>query len=358
MQKNVITIFVLFLSLIFLLPACGSEEEKSTVPIVRPVKTIVVGGFTSGTLSFPGRVDAGEKALMSFRVPGRIIELPIKEGEKVSKNQLLAKLDPQDYQIAVSEAEAQYKKTVADFKRYQTLYEKDAVPLADLDLKRSERDVSKAKLDEAKRNLRYTFLRAPFTGRIGKRYVENFMDIQAQQDILDLNNVENIEVIFDVPEDLIRRKDEFERIDAFAVFEGKTKKEYPLTVKEVSNRADPATQTFKVTLLMPQPKEFQLLPGMTAEVLVKTKGKKMDAAEQEFVVPSIAVLTDADGSTYVWVVQSDSMIVNKKNVVVGELTGSDKIVVKSGLENGSRIVTAGVNNLQEGIQVRLWKDQE
>ena len=358
MRKSLFANFVMFLALIFLLQSCGEQEEISNAPIVRPVKTVVVGGFSSGTLSFPGRVDAGQKALISFRVPGRIIELPIKEGEKVKKNQLLAKLDPQDYQIAVSEAEAQYKKTVADFKRYQTLYEKDAVPLADLDLKRSERDVSKARLDEAKKNLRYTYLKAPFTGRIGKRYVENFMDIQAQQDILDLNNVENIEVIVDVPEDLVRRADQFERIDAYAKFVGKTENEYPLTVKEVSNRADPATQTFKVTLLMPQPKEFQLLPGMTAEVLVKTKGKKMDAEEQEYVVPSIAVLTGADGSTYVWVVQSDSMVVHKQKIVVGELTGSDKIVVKSGLENGSRIVTAGVNNLQEGIQVRLWKDQE
>ena len=64
---------------------------------------------------------------MSFRVSGRIIELPIKEGEEIRKGQLIARLDPKDYQIAVNQARAEFNKAEADLKRYQKLYEKEAV---------------------------------------------------------------------------------------------------------------------------------------------------------------------------------------------------------------------------------------
>ena len=60
---------------------CG-EEQADAPPVVKPVKTITVSGFGEGEITFPAQVEAGEKVLMSFRVSGRIIELPVKEGEE------------------------------------------------------------------------------------------------------------------------------------------------------------------------------------------------------------------------------------------------------------------------------------
>jgi len=171
---------------------CGQEVEQSAPSVVRPVKTMVIGGSLAGRLSFPGRVQGARRVELSFRVRGRLAELPILEGQNVNEGDLIGRLDPTDYQIAVQEAQATYIRAAADFERYQRLYEKDAVPLSDLDRFRAQRDVAKARLDQAQTNLRYTSLRAPFGGRLGEKYVENFEDVRANQPIVSLHDIRHI----------------------------------------------------------------------------------------------------------------------------------------------------------------------
>jgi RND family efflux transporter MFP subunit len=343
---------------VLILGACGKKEEAEPAPVVQPVKVLNVGGVESGNLIFPGTVDAGEKAALSFRVKGRLIELPIVEGQDVKKNQLIAQLDPRDYRIAVEEAQAQYQKAEADYRRYQTLYEKDAVPVADFDYKRSQRDVTKARLDEAKRDLGYTYLRAPFTGTIGSRYVENFMDVQPNEIIVDLNDLTNVEIRIDVPENIIKHVQEGMSADLSAMFESLPDKKYPLEVKEVGKRADSATQTFKVTLVMPQPKEISLLPGMTAQVEAVIKQKDASGnLESDVVVPAIAVVGEGDGKSYVWVVKEPEMTVHRKEVKLGEMVGTDNVHIRKGVMIGEKIVVAGMMKLHDGMQVRIWEEK-
>ena len=138
---------VLILAAVAVAAGCGNKKAEEPAPVIRPVKTITVGGVASGEFLLPAIVEAGEKALLSFRVSGRLIELPVEEGQTVEKGDLIGRLDPVDFQIAVSEAEAVFSKAESDYKRYQQLYEKNAVPLAELEVRRSQRDVTKAKLD-------------------------------------------------------------------------------------------------------------------------------------------------------------------------------------------------------------------
>jgi multidrug efflux pump subunit AcrA (membrane-fusion protein) len=127
-MKSIHNIYLSFFILLaaILIIGCG-EEEKETTQVVKPVKTVTVSGFGEGEITFPATVEAGEKLLMSFRIPGRIVQLPVKEGEEVNRGQLIARLDPKDYQIAINEARAEFNKAEADLKRYQKLYERDAV---------------------------------------------------------------------------------------------------------------------------------------------------------------------------------------------------------------------------------------
>ena len=337
---------------------CGGKADIDTEPVVRPVKTIVAGGFMTGEFRFPATVDAGEKALMSFRVSGRLIELPVKEGQTVKKGDLLARLDPTDFVIALDEAKARYSRAQSDFVRYQRLYERNAVPLSDLELRRSMRDVSKAKMDEAEKNLGYTRLTAPFDGQIGRRYVENFMDVTAQQEIVDVNDVTNVEIVINVAENFIKQISAGYRADAFGVFEVAPGQRFPLTLKEISNRADPQTQTFKVTYLMAQPQGFTLLPGMTATAVV-TISQTGDVIEPETIsVPAIAVMGDERGAGFVWIVAEGDMTVHKRTVTIGAMSGSDEVTVLEGLAGGETIVVAGMSKLQEGMKVYIWKPED
>jgi RND family efflux transporter MFP subunit len=360
-KRGLIGLALLLVVPLIHMSGCGKKEEAEPAEVVRPVKTAVVQGFALGEQTFPGRVDAGSKLLMSFRVPGRIVELPVKKGQAVDKGQLIARLDPADYRIAVEEAKATYQRAEADFQRFKRLYESDAVPLADLDQRRSERDVAKAKLDEAEKNLGYTDLRAPFAGMIGNRYVENHMDVQAQEEIVDLNDTTSVEVKIDLPENLVAMIKQFDKeldVAVYAEFDAAPGQRFKLEQKEIAARADPETQTFQVVFTMPQPGDISLLPGMTALVRLVATVKPGARIDMPILVPAIAVKTSPDGDKVVWVVNTDDMTVHTRKVTVGSMRGTGDIEVVDGLQGGEHVVVAGLAHLREGMKVRFWEEQE
>lgn len=343
---------------VLLIAGCGKKQVEEAAPVVRPVKTITVGGVASGEFIFPATVEAGEKALMSFRVSGRLIELNVEDGQTVKEGDLIGRLDPINFEIAVNEATALFTKSESDHRRYQQLYEKNAVPLSELELRQSQRDVSKARLDEAKQNLMYTYLRAPFEGQVGRRYVENHMDVRAQDPIVDVNDVRNVEIIINVSENLIKGIRRGAVAESFALFEAAPGVEFPLTIKEAANRADPETQTFRVTFLMPQPDGVNLLPGMTAEVKVLVKEIEENIELETISIPAIAVMGDENGADYVMVVDEESLTVSKRIVTIGRMAGSTDILVLNGLEGGEIIAVAGLPKLRDGMKVRIWDEQD
>ena len=230
---------------------CGEKPQRETPEVVRPVKTLVVGSGLTGGLNFPGTVRGSERGELSFQVSGPLVELPVDEGDRVSRGTLLARIDPTDYNLAIAEAQATYDQSVSDYRRYQRLYEKEAVPLADVELKRAVRDVSAAKLEQARNNLGYTYLRAPFSGRIGRKYIENFEDVRAKEPVLTLHRIDTVEVTIDVPESLVTRfRGDPTQALAFATFETHPDHALPLTLKEISAEADAATQTYQAAFTM------------------------------------------------------------------------------------------------------------
>lgn len=341
--------------------ACGKKEAPEAAPIVRPVKTVAVQGFQPGAYVFPATIDAGRKLIVSFRVPGRIVELPVRKGEAVREGALIARLDAGDYEIAVQEAQATYQKAEADYQRYKTLYEKNAVPLADLDQRRAERDVGKARLDDARKNLGYTELRAPFAGMIGNRYVENFMDVSAQQEIVDLNDTTSVEVRIDASETVVSPLKQFAEQLALrftAEFDAAPGKEYPLTLKEIAARADPQTQTFQAIFSMPQPDDITLLPGMTGRMRITVSLKPGATIDVSQTIPAIAVDSRPSGEKIVWVVDPETMVVHQREVQLGEISGTGDVIILAGLSAGERVVTAGLGQLRDGMAVRYWEQQE
>jgi multidrug efflux system membrane fusion protein len=332
---------------------CGGGEEQEAAPVIRPVKTLVVGSTFSGERTFPGIVQASQRVNLSFRVSGSLIELPVDEGMPVKKGQLLGRIDPRDFQIVLDEARASFKKAESDYKRYQKLYEREAVPLADLELSRAQRDVAQARMDEAQANLDYTYLRAPFAGRVGDRLVENFEEITAKQIVVTLHDASTVEIVIDVPEQIMAnyRRSNL-TIGSSASFDAMPEKKYPLEFREASTTADPKTSTYKVTLMMPQPEEIEVLPGMTANVIATATLKETATTETRFVVPAGAVATADDGSMFVWVVDPQSNEVHARKIDVGSVAGQGGIVIEDGINTGDRIVVAGVSHLREGEEIR------
>ena len=330
---------------------CGGKVTEEAPPVVRPVTTMTVGGSMAGRLSFPGTVQASQRVNLSFRVSGPLIQFPVNEGQEVQKGQLLARIDPRDYRIALDESQAAFQKAEADYNRYQRLYEKEAVPLADLDYYRAQRDVAKSRLDVAEAELSDTYLKAPYSGRIGEKFVENYEEVRVLQAVLSLHDVTRIEIVVDIPEYLMANMRGGKLAQIEAAFDSAPDKKFPVEIFEASAQADSRTQTFRVTLTMPQPEEIRILPGMTALVFVHVREDMDDEEMEQFIIPARAVYAGDDGTAYVWVIDDD-MRVHAREVEAGQVTGEGDIRIHDGLSAGEMIAVTGVTQLREGMQVR------
>ena len=195
---------------------------------------------------------------------------------------------------------------------------------------------------------------APFSGRVASRLVENFQDVQAKQAIVRLQDIEQLEVVVDIPENrAIRIRDEGRQAaKVHAVFEAAPDREFPLTIKEFSTEANPETQTFEVVLAMPQPEGLLLLPGMTAMVWAESTEAGQGGAADTFAIPATALYADDTGKPHVWVVDTQSNTVAKRAVETGELGGTASIRVTSGLRAGEMIAVSAVSRLREGMEIR------
>ena len=331
------------------LSGCGRKEVVERAPVARAVKVVTVGGDSAQSRTFPGRVEASDQVDLSFRVGGPLIEFPVLEGDFVGKGQLAARIDPRDYRIRLDAARAEVERTDADFRRYSVLYEKDAVSKAQLDQALAARDVARSQEEDAAANLDDTYLRVPFSGRIAETFVENFQDVKAKEPILSLINVSQVEIVVDVPENLVARFKEIQRDSRFAArFDAAPGREFETRVSEVATQADPRTQSFRVTFTLPQPEGVNVLPGMTATV---TRNPP-PGESVEIVVPAIAIFADAAGSPHVWIVDRDNGTVERRSVRTGDLSETDSIVVLEGLVPGEDIAVSAVSQIRDGMTVR------
>lgn len=352
---------VLTVSMIATLYACGGPQEEQPPPPVRPVKLFTVEGTEGAALRrFPGAISASQRAELSFRVNGVLQEIPVKEGDKVTKGQVLAKLDPTDYKIRVSDRQATFDKVSKNFDRAKELIQDGTISQSDYDQVEANFRTSQAALKLAKQELAYTELKAPFAGSIGRRDVDNFEEIQSKQAIFQVQNVDQLDVAIDLSENLVRslrrseqagsvsESDASRVVDAYASFEGKEGDKFPLNVKEVSTKADAQTQTFRVTFTMPQPKDFAVLPGMTANVFLDLS--RVISADTAKWVPISAVVADSGLDAKVWILDDKTMTVSAHPVKIGRMS-SGNIEVSSGLVGGEEIVSVGAAYLAEGMQV-------
>jgi len=339
----------------FVLAGCGKEEAPVESKAPRPVKTIVLadsGG--SAVRQYPGRVRAASRADLSFEVAGKLLELPVKEGQVIEKGELVARLDDRDLSSDLKSAKAESDNAAANFARGAKLVKDGFISKTDFDKLSSQRDVTAAALTRAEKAVEDTRLLAPFSGRVASRLVENFQDVQAKQPIVRLQDIEQLEIVVDIPENrAIRiREDGRETAKVHAIFEAAPGREFPLTIKEFSTEANPETQTFEVVLSMPQPEGLLLLPGMTAMVWAESSEAGEDASTNTFVLPAAALFADETGKSHVWVVDTQNNTVQRRAVQTGKLSGTAEIGVTGGLKAGEMVAVSAVSRLREGMEIQ------
>lgn len=342
----------------------GSETETARPePAVRPVRAVQVQPRSGAEARvFPGKTAASTEVDLAFRVANQIIELPVKVGQFVEKGDLIARLDPTDfqtrtrgYQAQLEGARASLNEARLSYDRYKALYAEGNAPKASYDQAEAMLETARAKVEsieqqlrQARMNLGYTRLTAPFDGYIAARYVDNFQNVAAGHPVVKLQKIDDLEVTIGLPDDMITLRDRITRVSvSLEAYPGRV---FPAGIKEIATDSNSRTGTFPVTVSLERSGEVELLPGMAADVKVEfdTNGEGGG-----FLVPDTAVFSD-DGSSWIWVFDPQTSTVSRRQVEMAAVTDHGTVLT-SGLKEGDVVITAGVHYLSEGRRVRLLK---
>ena len=349
-----VTCLPVMLAGLFLLAGCEKKKGEAPPP-VRPVKTmLLVDEAATIGKEYPAEIRPDKWAYISFQVSGKLIELPIKRGDRVTKGQLLAKLDPRDFQNELDASRARLDQAQAYRDRIAEAVKTGAVAEQDLTDAEAQLDVAKANVRIKTKTLDDSEVRAPFAGVVAERYVENFQEVAAKQHIFNLQYIERLEVVINVPEQDVLTAERGNPGRFAATFDKIPDRKYDLEIKEFSTQADETTQTYKLRLVMLAPEDALVLPGMTATVI----WHRPAAAANLFIVPASAVLSKQKDKPLVWVIDTKSMTVSAREVQIGQVVEKDKIEITGGLKAGETIAASAVHHLREGMKVRKMNGKE
>ncbi|MFO0700939.1 MAG: efflux RND transporter periplasmic adaptor subunit [Nitrospira sp.] len=339
---------------------CNHQDEQPQ-QIVRPVKVSRIADHADSVMSFAGDVQARYETILSFRVAGKLLTRHVDVGDRVRKGQLLARLDQNDYRLALQDLQAQLTSAVTnrdflrdDVTRYRELLAQNVTSTPEFDRHQTAYTTAReraaaldAQLGHALNQLAYTELSADRDGVVTSLEVERGQVVNAGQAVLKLAQLDEKDIHFDVPEHRLPGLTRRQAVDItlWADHERRLKGH----IREIASVADPATRTYRVKAALLEHQDAAQL-GMTATVWVSSN---MSA---RITVPLSAVFTPQNkpGQPHVWLVDETSGTVRSVPVQVGEPLDGEHVAV-TGLASGQLLVSAGVQRLAEGQAVR-WTD--
>jgi len=314
-----------YLSLIFL-SSCGHLDEN-TDPVNLSEIEVTLSNATAADYAFgtavPGTVQSRDSATIEAKLNARIDEVLVQEGDLVKKDQLLARLDSQEIDARLSQAEAAMQQAQKDLHRAEMLLPQRVISQRDYDNAQSQAKMTTAALEEAKTILSYTQVTAPFGGIVSRKYVSAGDLAVLGKPLLVIDNPDALRFEAAVPETTIA---ELKIGQLYPVSVRAVEEQLNGEVSEISPSADLATRSFTVKFNLPQNKALRL--GQYGTVALPK------AAEKTITVSRSALVSRGQLEMVFVVKNSRAML---RLVRSGRIQG-DRIEILSGLEDGEQIV--------------------
>ena len=334
-----------------------NEKQAENQEVVRPVKVVEIAKADAvRKLDYSGSVRARTDMNLGFRINGKIVERRVDIGQRVKPGDVLARLDPVDYQLAVRRSEAdlaaaekQVQTAALARTRAEQLFDKNVAPKSQLeqaelayDQAVSTRDSARSALDEARHQVDYADLTSDLSGIVTAVNADVGQVVGSGTPVVTVAVDGEKEVQVAVPEMDIAQfkvgkdvKARFWSDDALAL-DGK--------VREVAGSADPQSRTFAVRVSLPN--DPRVLLGMTATIEAQELGAKPSVD-----IP-LSALAEKDGGKIVWVVDRKAATVHARPIEVSEFS-DDGVRVSQGLSAGDVVVAAGTQFMSENMKVKL-----
>lgn len=342
------------------------KEEKPTTVTVDTAKRETV----TEENTYPGTVVALKEVELRADVVGYVIDIPVKDGQQVTKGQVLYRIDQTRYTASLNQAtsrlriaESNQQRIQRDVSRYERLKEGNAVASQIYDdaltaLSNAEQELvsAKAEVENAKVNLDYATVRAPFDGTIGFSSVRPGALVNPGQTALNvISSNDPIGLDFFADEKSILFYYEMEKNEELAtkdsIFQltlaNRDAYPFPGKIENIDRAVDPGTGTIQIRLSFPNP-DGLLKPGMSNRLTVRKP-----VSGQKITVPHRA-LVERLGETYVFVVDEGKAL--QQRVLTGIRT-KDRIVIEDGLAEGQHVIVAGIQRLSDGDPIQIKTEE-
>jgi membrane fusion protein, multidrug efflux system len=311
-----------------------------------------------------GTVNALRTVTVKPRVDGQLNSVNFTEGQMVGAGQTIAQIDPVPLQVQLSQAEGQLARDAAqlnnarlDLERYRTLLAQDSIATQQVDQQAAQVrqlegtvKIDQAQVDNAKLQLSYTQITAPISGRLGLRQVDagNMVKGSDANGIAVITQVDPITVLFTIPQDTLPRVLERLKSGEKPPVEIWDREQKLLLARgkliTTDNQIDVTTGTVKLKAEFPNP-DGKLFPNQFVNVRMV-----VDVRKGVVVVPTAAIQRGNQG-TVVYVVKDDSTV-TLRPVQTGPTEGT-VTAIESGLKDGERVITDGVDRIREGAKVEV-----
>jgi membrane fusion protein (multidrug efflux system) len=354
------------------LASCDRQGQQQTMAEPPAVGVILVEQQKINPFfEFVGKTRAAETVALRARVTGFLEERAFQEGGQVEKDEVLFKIEPQQYRATLAQAEAELaaataslKRSQVDLARYQELVKSKNVSQQKVDEAQAEVLVqeaavqtAEANIEKTQLNLDYTEIKAPISGRIDLAAYDVGNLVGPDSGVLaTINRMDPIKVAFSIAEtwylDLVNADLETKRrgedVDTFShipyvKLPDGNRYEHPGKFDFFDNKVDEKTGTVLIRAEFPNPDRL-LLPGQFVTVLIERR-EAVDAV----MIPQAAVLTDQAGAYVLLVDDQDK--VEARRIEIGQRFGPN-LVVTAGLEPGERLVLYGLQKVRPGLTVK------
>ena len=344
------------MALCALLAACQEKEPATEAP-VRPVRTQVVAiTDAKNPGSAVGEIKPRYETNIGFRLPGKAAARLVDVGQTVQKGDIIARLDSTNEQTAVSIAEADIRAAQAEQsdaagqeQRQRELLQRGITSQVTYDAASRRLKTAQAKLEAAQlaridaiERLGYTNLRSDEAGIVTAVGAETGQVVATGQMVVRVARTDEKEAEFKVAERVLRSTPL--DIAVYVSLLGDPNIKAMGRVREVATTADPITRTFPVRVSLTDPPEAMRF-GATVQGRIVLEDKRIVQ------LPSSA-LFQSDNRPAVWVFDAASSTVKLRQVTVLRYE-VDQVLVTDGLQDGERVITAGVQKLFPGMKVRL-----
>tara|TARA_R100000322_G_scaffold86252_1_gene53665 strand:- start:2476 stop:3633 length:1158 start_codon:yes stop_codon:yes gene_type:complete len=321
-------------------------ELKSGNKNLPLVSTIVVKDtLFNHYLELQGSVETKQNIVISPEYNGLLERIYVKEGQRVNKGQLLAKIDDGGISQQLAQMETQLALAKTTFERRQRLWEQNIGSEIEYLQAKAQYEGQQNSVAQMRSQVGKTTIRAPFTGTIEDVIAEQGTVVASgQTQIMRLVSLEDMYIEAEIPEDYLTSVSENTPVTINFPILNKT---VDSKVRQASNYISPTNRTFRIEVAVPN-KNKSIKPNLTARLEINDY-----TSEKALLIPLSVISENADGEQYVYIAEGEDTPVAKRQIIETGRSQGQNIEVLSGLSNGDFVIKEGARTVKEGQELQI-----